>query len=148
MVLLVRLRARCVRAPVGRCDGSNCQRCCWWCIRAPGAFARPSAALLLVVHSCARCVRAPAVLLVVHTCARCVRAPVSGIVVGGAFVRPVRPRARQCVRRQVAGRCKSAVPPDLLFVQRLVVLEVFVMVFLDWHIHLPRPKTKTLLSAA
>jgi hypothetical protein len=110
--------------------------------------------LLLLVRSCARCVRAPSALLlllllvVVHTCARCVRAPVSGIVVGGAFVRPVRPRARQCVRRQVAGRCKSAVPPDLLFVQRLVVLEVFVMVFLDWHIHLPRPKTKTLLSAA
>ena len=113
MVLLVRLRARCVRAPVGRCDGSNCQRCCWWCIRAPGAFARPSAALLLVVLSCARCVRAPAVLLVVHTCARCVRAPVSGVVVGGAFVRPVRSCARQrgcywCVCALGAFACPGA----------------------------------------
>jgi hypothetical protein len=34
------------------------RRCCWWCIRAPGAFAHPSAGLLLV-RSRARCVRAP-----------------------------------------------------------------------------------------
>jgi len=61
-----------------RCDGSNLivsgvvvgalarpvrprarqRRWCWWCIRAPGAVARPSAGLLLVC-SRARCVRAP-----------------------------------------------------------------------------------------
>jgi hypothetical protein len=40
MVLLVRLRAWCVRALVGRCDGSICQRSCW-CVRTPGAFAGP-----------------------------------------------------------------------------------------------------------
>ena len=34
------------------------RRCCWWCIRAPGAFVRPSAGLLLV-RLCARCVRVP-----------------------------------------------------------------------------------------
>ena len=96
MVLLVRLRARCVRAPVGRCDGSNCQRCCCWCVRVPGAFGRLSAVAMGVISL-------SAVLLLVRSRARCVRAPVSGVVVGGAFVRPVRSRACQrgcywCVR--------------------------------------------------